>query len=1006
MLKRKTALFVALSAFLFLETSLAYAAGLTIGSGASVNINDGSLKISDDITINETMTVGTGSVSLGGSWANNGTFTAGTGTVNFIDGTSPASISGTNTFYNLKAATTAGKQINFEATKTQTVANSLTLQGASGNLLTLRSTVNGQQAVINLQNGGTQSISYVDVKDHSASGQYLAPGPPSSFNSVDSGNNNRWFDTTSPTGTISINSGASYTNATSATLALSCTDTNACSQMQFSNDNTNWSTAEAYAASKAWTLASGEGTKTVYVKFKDGAGNWSSAVNDTIVLDTVAPDTSITAKPSTPTNTTSTSFNFISTETGSRFQCQLDNGGYTACTSPRSYSSLSAGSHTFYVKATDLAGNTDSSPTSHTWTIDTTATITTASPAGGTYTSAQSVILTVSETATIRYTTDGTTPTASSTVYTAPASITKDTTLKFFAVDNAGNAGTIITETYVITAMNAIDTTPPANASNLNAASNSDGSITLSWTAPSDADLSGYNIYRDGTKINSALIKYITYKDSGVLNVTSYTYKVTSIDLAGNESSGVMRAATSTVQANTPPSAPSSVKMEDSGTGYSMKVIWPANTESDLAGYKVYWGTASGTYPNSQNAGNATSYTITGLTDGTKYYIAVTAYDTEGNEGAKSIEATGTPKAIASRPEAPTGLTVMPGNKYLTLSWTGISNVTGYMVYIGEADGVYGTPVRTTNTTHTFQNLENNKTYYVAVSSYDLNSGSRYTISSESERTASSGTPNDNDAPAAPSSLTATDAGTGGSIVLKWDREESFDIAGYVVAYKKTGNSVFEGITSTGVTWNYAVTGLTNGSSYTFSVYAYDSNGNFSDPSSVSATPTNSGSTADITPPGIPTLSAAPGNGKVTLMVTPPADTDITHYNLYVYNLAAGKYMPLASINGLSYEHSTGVDNGKALVFVATAVDAAGNESGYSTTASAVPSGLPGDIQLEEDPPVLDRVDGYDVNEIAKGFGSNIGKANYNANSDLNGDGKVDGNDLLILGTNHGKKKE
>ena len=40
---------------------------------------------------------------------------------------------------------------------------------------------------------------------------------------------------------------------------------------------------------------------------------------------------------------------------------------------PKSYTSLTAGSHTFYVKATDSAGNTDLTPASYTWTIDTTA---------------------------------------------------------------------------------------------------------------------------------------------------------------------------------------------------------------------------------------------------------------------------------------------------------------------------------------------------------------------------------------------------------------------------------------------------------------------------------------------------------------------------------------------------------------------------------------------------------------------------------------------------------
>lgn len=44
------------------------------------------------------------------------------------------------------------------------------------------------------------------------------------------------------------------------------------------------------------------------------------------------------------------------------------------------------------------------------------------------------------------------------------------------------------------------------------------------------------------------------------------------------------------------------------------------------------------------------------------------------------------------------------GNKIKESRWTGVSNITGYMVYIGESDGAYGTPIRTTSTTYTFQN--------------------------------------------------------------------------------------------------------------------------------------------------------------------------------------------------------------------------------------------------------------------------------------------------------------
>jgi len=93
--------------------------------------------------------------------------------------------------------------------------------------------------------------------------------------------------------------------------------------------------------------------------------------------DTTPPDTSMTARPSNPANSTSASFSFASTEAGSTFECQMDNGGYSACTSPRSYT-LTDGGHTFCVKATDTAGNTDPAPECYSWTIDTTNTGTTA----------------------------------------------------------------------------------------------------------------------------------------------------------------------------------------------------------------------------------------------------------------------------------------------------------------------------------------------------------------------------------------------------------------------------------------------------------------------------------------------------------------------------------------------------------------------------------------------------------------------------------------------------
>src|SRR5205823_1985871 len=80
------------------------------------------------------------------------------------------------------------------------------------------------------------------------------------------------------------------------------------------------------------------------------AGNTGSA-SSTWTIDTTAPTVTITAQPANPTNSTSASFSFSSSKTGSTFQCKLDGGSNTTCTSPQSYTGLAAGSDTFTVTA-------------------------------------------------------------------------------------------------------------------------------------------------------------------------------------------------------------------------------------------------------------------------------------------------------------------------------------------------------------------------------------------------------------------------------------------------------------------------------------------------------------------------------------------------------------------------------------------------------------------------------------------------------------------------------
>ena len=71
----------------------------------------------------------------------------------------------------------------------------------------------------------------------------------------------------------------------------------------------------------------------------------------------------------------------------------------------------------------------------------------------------------------------------------------------------------------------------------------------------------------------------------------------------------------------------------------SLKIVWDANTESDLQGYRVYWGTASKKYTWQNDVGKLTQCDLGDLKTGVTYYIAVTAVDEWGNESAFSQEA-------------------------------------------------------------------------------------------------------------------------------------------------------------------------------------------------------------------------------------------------------------------------------------------------------------------------------------------------------------------------------
>src|SRR5207248_2568264 len=115
-----------------------------------------------------------------------------------------------------------------------------------------------------------------------------------------------------------------------------------------------------------------DGAHTFQVRAIDPAGNADGSPDSySWTIDATPPDTSIgPSQPAALTTVTGATFDFSSNEAGSTFECRLDGGSSSSCTTPRTYSGLADGSHIFEVRATDQAGNVDTSPAAYIWQID------------------------------------------------------------------------------------------------------------------------------------------------------------------------------------------------------------------------------------------------------------------------------------------------------------------------------------------------------------------------------------------------------------------------------------------------------------------------------------------------------------------------------------------------------------------------------------------------------------------------------------------------------------
>ncbi|MGD9955680.1 MAG: hypothetical protein AB7V23_06405 [Candidatus Nanopelagicales bacterium] len=415
-----------------------------------------------------------------------------------------------------------------------------------------------------------------------------------------------------------------------------------------------------------------------------------------------------------------------------------------------------------------------------------------------------------------------------------------------------------------------------------------DGQLSLTWAAPSGA--TAYRVYRNNVLVASP--GTTSYVDTGLANGTAYSYRVAAVKQ--NSAESAKTAAVNGTPVGATPSAPTGLAATP-GSG-SMSLTWTA--VSGATAYRVYRGGVLVGSP----ATNA--FTDTGLTNGTSYSWTVAAVKDNSPVSTQSASVTSTP--VATAPAAPTGLAATPGDGQIALSWTAPSGADAYAVY---RDGTLLASTATASYTDLTAANGDSHSYYVKA--YRQNSPAS-TASSAVTSTAVAATPS------APTGLAA--APGDGQMSLSWT------VSSGATGYKVYRDGVLVGSPAGA---SYTDTGLTNGTSYTWTVKAFKQNS----PLSAASAPVTSAPVAAAA--GAPTgLVGTPGDTIATL--TWNVVGGASSYNVYKNGSL------LASTSGNTWT-DTGLANGTSVTYWVTAV-VSGTESAASSSVFVTPVAITPDV--------------------------------------------------------------
>ncbi len=327
----------------------------------------------------------------------------------------------------------------------------------------------------------------------------------------------------------------------------------------------------------------------------------------------------------------------------------------------------------------------------------------------------------------------------------------------------------------------------------------------LSWGEVPGA--TSYNIYTStvsdsySTVYDTVYGTVYNYEAENLTNGTTYYFIVKAVNDGGESPKSNEVSATPQVPA---PGAPTiqSVTPGDQRAQLSWGEV-PGATS-----YNIYISTISDSYSTVYDRvyGTVYNYEAENLTNGTTYYFVVKAVN-DGGESPKSNEVSATPQVPA--PGAPVIQSVTPGDQHVQLSWGEVPGATSYNIYMSTVSDSYSTVYdRVYGTVYNYEakNLTNGITYYFVVQA--VNDGGESSKSNEVSAIPKT-------VPDAPENVKAA-AGNG---FARISFDAPADNGGSVItSYRVVSNP--GNIIASGLETSIVVTGLTNGTKYTFTVNA------------------------------------------------------------------------------------------------------------------------------------------------------------------------------------------